>query len=509
MRFIDWPWIKGFTKLLATRRPEPVQQAGRIVAMQLNIVLPVKAGVIGVMFYYLYHAVSPYEVSNARGVANETLRTYFLIYVVCNAIAAVVFVRWRRFPPGIFQWLLFTMGLLDGLSMTGLTFVTGGFESTAYWMFPGLIVLNAISIPLATPQIVLNLLLSVFYLSACFLNAKITNQLAWESVPKRNPARLSISTNAAGLSAGPTNPNGFADLPIRLSRSHRPLLWDRSIASLAGEEIPPEPLLLRLAVLWLLTACCYGVQVLAERERRVTEEEREFAVREAQLHTAGRLAAEIAHQLKNPLSIINNTVFSLQRAANEGKLPAAGQIQIIQEEVERADRILTDLMGYAQLGEGRVERLDVIRELDRAIEQVFPAAAGYGIQVGRHYESYFPPLLMQRRHFSEILVNLLQNAREALKDAGKVAVTASCHSDDSIQIVIADNGPGIPADKLEKVFEAYYTTKVKGTGIGLAIVKHNIELYAGSVRVESELGHGARFVLMLPAKALIQVGRLK
>ena len=75
--------------------------------------------------------------------------------------------------------------------------------------------------------------------------------------------------------------------------------------------------------------------------------------------------------------------------------------------------------------------------------------------------------------------------------------------------MIADNGPGIPADKLEKVFEAYYTTKVKGTGIGLAIVKHNIELYAGSVRVESELGHGARFVLMLPAKALIQVGRLK
>ena len=89
MKFIDWPWIKELSKLLATRRPEPVQQAGRIVAMQLNIVLPVKAGVIGVMFYYLYQAVSPYEVSNARGVANETLRTYFLIYVICNAVAAL------------------------------------------------------------------------------------------------------------------------------------------------------------------------------------------------------------------------------------------------------------------------------------------------------------------------------------------------------------------------------------------------------------------------------------
>ena len=64
--------------------------------------------------------------------------------------------------------------------------------------------------------------------------------------------------------------------------------------------------------------------------------------------------------------------------------------------------------------------------------------------------------------------------------------------------------PGIPPEKLDRIFDPYYTTKERGTGLGLAIVKHNVELYAGTVRVESELGKGARFVLLLPARAVIR-----
>lgn len=509
MNFNDWPWMKELSRLLATRRPEPIQQARRIVEMQLHIVLPVKVGIIGVMFYYLFHAVAPYEVTNTRGVAVETLQKYFLLYVLCNALAGIVFLNWRRFAPGIFQWLLFTLGLLDGLFMAGLTFVTGGFESMGYWMFPGLIVLNAISIPLATPQIVLNLSLSIFYFSAGILNAKIPYESTLDTVPKRNPSRLAAGTNPAVPTAYSTNRGVMPPLPDQSARVRKHIRWDRSEPGTSAEDldIPAEPFLLRVSVLLLLTICCYGVQVLAERQRRAYEEEREFAVREAQLRTAGRLAAQIAHQLKNPLAIINNTVFSLQRAWKEAKPAAAGQIQIIQEEIGRADRILTDLMGYAQLGEGRVEKLDVISELDQAIEQVFPAAAGYRIGIERHYGSYFPPLLMQRRHLSEILVNLLQNCREALQGAGNISVTAVCRPDYSTEITIADDGPGIPPDRLERIFEAYYSTKEKGTGLGLAIVKHNIELYAGIVRAESELGNGARFVLVLPAKAVINLAK--
>jgi signal transduction histidine kinase len=103
---------------------------------------------------------------------------------------------------------------------------------------------------------------------------------------------------------------------------------------------------------------------------------------------------------------------------------------------------------------------------------------------------------------------LLQNAREALNgQKGNVFVSAKCRSDYAIEVAIGDDGPGIPADKHEKIFDAYYTTKEKGTGLGLATVKHNVELYGGSIRVDSELGKGARFVLVFPARTQIKLSK--
>jgi len=262
---------------------------------------------------------------------------------------------------------------------------------------------------------------------------------------------------------------------------------------------------LRMAVLWLTAICCYGAQVLLERQRLAVEEAEEFAAREGQLRSAGRLAAEFAHQIKNPLAVINNAVFSLQRSLRDGKSTVAPQVEIIQEEVARADRVITQIMGYAQLSEGHVEKLNVIEELDRAIAQVFPPAMPTGIKIQREYGRGFPPLLMQRGHLSEILVNLLKNAREVLGETGNVFVTADCQRDYSVEISVRDDGAGIAPDKIERIFEAYYTTKERGTGLGLAIVKHNVELYGGSVRVESELGKGAKFTLIFPAKALMKL----
>ena len=113
-------------------------------------------------------------------------------------------------------------------------------------------------------------------------------------------------------------------------------------------------------------------------------------------------------------------------------------------------------------------------------------------------------LLMQRKHFSEIVVNILLNAREALVDGGHIEVSVEAH-DDVVYMVIQDDGPGIPPDKTEKIFDAYFSTKAQGTGLGLAIVRHNVEVYSGRVRVESELGHGARFLLELPTRTFMKI----
>ena len=491
MKIFDWERLKKLRRLLATDRPEPAQQAERIVVVQRDVVLPAKAGVgLVVLGYLLYYGWL--EEQSTRLVVLETIKHYSEIYLGCTLAGAFFFISWRRFPPGLFQWLAFTLGLLDGLFLAGMVILTGGFDSIVFWVFPALIVLNALSIPLTMPQFVLNLLLSFFYLVAVVSTPTLNSD---ETVLAGVPGR-----SVPGARATNQPPRLFGESSARTNRISLPT----SVASdTPAEEIPPEQLLLRASVLWLLTLCCYGAQVLSERQRRAILEASEFAAREGQLHSAGRLAAEFAHQIKNPLAVISNTAYSLRRSLqNANTITAAQQIEIIQEEVARADRVITQVMGYAQLSEGRVEKLDVVEKIDKAIEQVFPAAVPTEIRVVKKIAAPFPPLLMQRAHLSEILVNLLQNAREALGGRGLVVVEAIAWRDHTVEISIADDGPGIAPDKVERVFEAYFTTKEKGTGLGLAIVKHNAELYGGSVRVDSALGQGAKFTVVFPAKAL-------
>jgi signal transduction histidine kinase len=498
MKVLDSRWMKG----LWTFRPEPEQQARRIVRMQLHVVLPAKVGIIVVILWYVFTSQWTQEAPNTHDLALNFFRRYFLVYSACNLCVGAIFVNWRRFPYGLFQWLVFTLGLLDGLFVSGLVVITDGFPSIAYWLFPVLIVLNAICIPLAAPQIVLNVLLGFFYLSAGLLYPQV--QLAESQAPPTLHRSSTNNTASATNTLAQTNnllsvTNALVAIPGTNRPKQTSYSWIQGLPY-KSDDNPLDPDLPRVFVLWLLTACCYGAQIL----RRTIEESREFAVREGQLLYAGRLSAEFAHQIKNPLAIINNAVFSAQRAVKDGRRDISPQLEIIREEVERSDRIITQIMGYAQLSEGHVEKLDLVDEVNRAVEETFPPAAETGVRVERRYAPHLPPLLMQQKHFSQILVNILQNAREALTGKGKVTVAVAVSRDESVEIIISDNGPGIAPEKIERIFEQYYSTKEKGTGLGLAIVKHNVELYAGKVRAESELGKGARFVLTFPAKTVMK-----
>jgi signal transduction histidine kinase len=452
-RFLD-----RLTGLLSLPTPDRATLLWRIGFMERNVILPIKAAGIAMVLHSFYFSPWIGIVLGELEIAVESTQYFLWIYIGLNLVAAGLLLGLRRLPVPVTEWTVFTISLADGIFLAALTLVTGGCDSILYWIFLGLIIRTSFSVPRATSQLILNLTLTACYVLAGAIDISIAENLDEAS-------RL--------LMERPANPT--------------------------------ETLVLRMMLLVLMTLCCYAVQVLLERQRRAEDEAREFAFREGQLHSAGRLAAEFAHQIKNPLAIINNGVFSLKRALREGKAEAIDQLQMIQEEVMRADQIITQVMGYAQLSEGRVERLDVIEQIERALAEVFPPTARYPVEIQRHYSPNFPPLLMQRRHVSEIFVNLLQNARDALGErGGNVIVTALRRGDDSTEVAIADNGPGIPPEKHERIFEAYYSTKEKGTGLGLAMVKHNAELYGGSIRVESGLGKGARFVLVFPARILIR-----
>ena len=455
------PLLKRLPALFEIPAPDAARARRRIEMMERDVMLPARLFVIG-LIAYSFNFSPPWmgQVGSALDVTVETVQFIFWFYILLSVLLAVPLLLAWRLPLAVMQWTVVTSALADALLLAAMTLITGGMDSILYWLFLGLIVRNAVSIPPGFSQLFLNFSVSLCYALVAVLDVSImAEDTTWRAL------------------------------------------------DLSPHEELGEPFILRMLVLWLTAISCYGVQAFLEKQRLASEEAGEFSARENQLRSAGRLAAEFAHQIKNPLTVINNAAFSLARNLRENKTVAVEQIEIIQEEVERADRVITQIMGYAQLSEGRVEKLNVVEELNRALAQVFPPAMPTPIHVHREYGHGFPPLLMQRGHLSEILVNLLQNAREALGGQGNIFVAAGCHRDYSVEISVRDDGPGIPPDKVGRIFEAYYTTKEKGTGLGLAIVKHNAELYGGTVRVQSELGKGAEFTVIFPAKALMKFSK--
>lgn len=495
--------------------PEPEQLLRRIITMERDLILPLKAAGIAMLLHSFYFTPWIGRVVSELEIAVELTQYFLWFYIAANLAFAVALFNLRRLPLGLVQWLVFVTGLLDGLFLSALTLVTGGYHSFLYWLFLGLIVRSAVSVPRGTSQLALNFTLIACYVIAGIINIYVFEYVAqsWEqqtqALAMRRQARVALV--APVPETGPPTTTNLSLPPLRLEARPPPARApDEGLEALmlTGPEGDAEPLAVRLILLVLMTSCAYGVQVLLDRQRRALEDAREFAVRDAQLRSAGRFAAEFAHQIKNPLAIINTAAFSLQRALEAGRADAPAKVRMIQEEVERADRIITEVMGYAQLSEGKVEKLNVTEEMERAIERVFPPAAGYPVRVRRQYPPALPPLVMQKRHASEIFINILQNAREALGEAGgEVSVSLRLLPESLIEAVIADNGPGVPPDKIERIFQAYYTTKPRGSGLGLATVKNTVELYGGTVRVESELGRGALFRLVFPARTLMKLAR--
>ena len=445
---IDW-W--RLSQLFRSVAPDDGSQRARIRFMERSTVLPVKAVYFLVLIFYLYFIEWPeMDSDRVRWTLLRTIQWFFIFCLIVNVIIGVMLIRMEEFTTRVLREVVFSICLFDALLLAMMTELTGGFESFLFWMFLGLQIRNAISMPIATTQIVANLSVSVIYLCA-----------------------------------------GAFDIVV--ARSEEEL-----------ENITGEPVMLRALLLMLMTACGYGLQVLIDKQRRMEDEEDEFDRRQSQLQASGRLAAEIAHQVKNPLGIINNAAFALGQVMGENKT-AKRQVGLIREEVNRADQIITKLMGYAQLVEGRLARLNVNEALDAAILKVFPKGSKFGTRIRREYGIALPPLLAQPEHISEVFVNVIQNAREVLCNNGEIQIKTSYEGDYRFRVVIEDNGPGIPADLLESVFEPYHTTKERGTGLGLAIVRHNTELYGGTVEIESKLGKYTRFNLLFPGRTAIRL----
>jgi signal transduction histidine kinase len=212
------------------------------------------------------------------------------------------------------------------------------------------------------------------------------------------------------------------------------------------------------------------------------------------LRAFGEVARRVAHEMKNPLTPIGFAVKSLERQARPDQKEA---IEVLAAESDRLQRLAKEFAELGRLPEGPAAEVDLAELLRELVRISLPAPIEAVVQV--HPETprilgYYDPL---RRAFS----NLLRNAGEAMHGSGRIDVRVAPGAG-GVVVVVADHGPGIPAEDLPHVFEPYYTTKVEGTGLGLALVKQTVVAHRGTVEVRETAGGGATFVVRLAGQAI-------
>jgi len=237
-----------------------------------------------------------------------------------------------------------------------------------------------------------------------------------------------------------------------------------------------------------------------EEKRKVQDEldrVRDDLVRQTRLAAIGQVAASIAHELRNPLGVINNATFYLRRQIREPAPKLAETLEIISQEVRAADRIITDLLEMSRGKSPSKTAVDLAALVHKTFGEL-ERAPGMRLEV----RIVPDPFLVDADpdQLRQVLANLLLNAMQAMPDGGRITVDALRESGVDV-ITVLDEGPGVPADLRTRIFEPLFSTKTKGTGLGLTICRQILEYHGGAIWVApAERGAALRFRLpALPA----------
>jgi two-component system sensor histidine kinase AtoS len=220
-----------------------------------------------------------------------------------------------------------------------------------------------------------------------------------------------------------------------------------------------------------------------------------------QLAVAGRMAVGLAHEIKNPLAGIKATVEVL--SADLDLEPDDRELfERIVDEVERMERLLRNLLKFARPPQPQLEVIDLDHLLDYTLKNLQVTgvkSSPLDIVLRRDFDPQPVQMKADSSQLQQVLLNLYLNAIEAFEQDGEIITrTRVDREKGQVAIEIEDNGPGISAGVLENIFTPFFTTKNRGTGLGLPICQRLIEQHEGTIHVFSEPGHGTRFVITLP-----------
>jgi signal transduction histidine kinase len=226
-----------------------------------------------------------------------------------------------------------------------------------------------------------------------------------------------------------------------------------------------------------------------------------------QMASIGQLAAGVAHEINNPLALINETagyvkdlfVIKKQYSKDDALLE---NIDYILEAVERCGTITKQLLGFSRKYDVKIQRVNLNEVISDVLNFHNKEAEYRNINVSVDVPEDIPEIETDRGKLQQILVNLINNAFQALDNGCSLAIQASNEGSDKVRITISDSGCGMPAAHLAKIFDPFFTTKERdqGTGLGLAITYGLVKKLHGTIFVESKENVGTTFTITLPFK---------
>ncbi len=231
-----------------------------------------------------------------------------------------------------------------------------------------------------------------------------------------------------------------------------------------------------------------------ERTRQLLEAQDEL-VRKEKLAVLGKVAGSVGHELRNPLGVMGNAIYFLQTVLSEADATTKEYLGIIQDEIATAERIVSDLLDSARTKPPQPVSVAVAELLARTLHKItVPAPIGVELDI----PETLPPLLADPLQMQQVLRNLISNGIDAMPEGGSLEIRAAANGR-TVTIEVRDSGCGMTTALLGKLFQPLFTTKARGVGLGLVVVKNLTEANGGRVDVQSEPGRGSTFSVTLPA----------
>jgi signal transduction histidine kinase len=220
-----------------------------------------------------------------------------------------------------------------------------------------------------------------------------------------------------------------------------------------------------------------------------------------------RLAGGLAHEIKNPLSTIrlNMELLAEDFAENEENPQyrrALAKVKVVQRECQRLQDLLDDFLKFAKVRTLKLEPSNLNEQVRQVLRFFQPKARQSRIEVLEFLAADLPTVLLDREVFHGAFLNLVINAQQAMPNGGQLVVRTN-HTADGVALDLIDTGCGMDKDTLPQIFDAFFSTKPGGTGLGLPTTRKIIEAHGGQILVQSELGRGTQFTIKLPTLARI------